>query len=80
MNESLALHKKEFWVIICAVTITEKAQIALELLRDNKNKFNLGISYVDMPDMDGFELLELLGLEMDLHIIRMFLFNSFHVS
>ena len=59
------LYKEEFWVIICAVTTTEKAQIALELLRDNKNKFNLGISNVDMPDMDGFELLELLGLEMD---------------
>lgn len=63
-----------------AVTTTEKAQTALELLKDNKNKFNLVISDIDMPHMDGFKLLELLGLEMDLPIIRMFLFNSFHVS
>ncbi|KAF2595036.1 hypothetical protein F2Q70_00043157 [Brassica cretica] len=48
-------------------TTTEKSQIALELLRDNKNKFNLGISNVDMPDMDGFELLELLVLSAHRH-------------
>ncbi|KAF2620063.1 hypothetical protein F2Q68_00040205 [Brassica cretica] len=51
------------------VTTMEKAQTALELLKDNKNKFNLVISDVDMPHMDGFKLLELLGLEMDLPII-----------
>ncbi|XP_013709176.1 two-component response regulator ARR10-like [Brassica napus] len=51
------------------VTTTEKAQTALELLKDNKNKFNLVISDIDMPHMDGFKLLELLGLEMDLPII-----------
>lgn len=52
-----------------AVTTTNEAQKALELLRENKNKFDLVISDVDMPDMDGFKLLELVGLEMDLPVI-----------
>ncbi|CAH8328373.1 unnamed protein product [Eruca vesicaria subsp. sativa] len=53
------------------VTTTDKAQTALELLRENKNKFDLVISDVDMPDMDGFKLLELVGLEMDLPVIML---------
>ncbi|CAH8391403.1 unnamed protein product [Eruca vesicaria subsp. sativa] len=38
-----------FGVIICEVATMEKAQTALELLRYNKNKFNLVIRDVDMP-------------------------------
>lgn len=54
---------------IFAVTATSHAFTALELLRGNKNKFDLVISDVQMPDMDGFKLLELVGLEMDLPVI-----------
>lgn len=52
-----------------AVTATKNAQTALNLLRGNKSGFDLVISDVQMPDMDGFKLLELVGLEMDLPVI-----------
>lgn len=66
-----------------AVTTTSQAITALKLLRENKNNFDLVISDVHMPDMDGFKLLELVGLEMDLPVISKhtcFLSSSFFYS
>ncbi|KAG4137739.1 hypothetical protein ERO13_D07G090350v2 [Gossypium hirsutum] len=51
------------------VTTTNQAITALKLLR--QNKFDLVICDVHMPDMDGFKLLELVGLEMDLPVIML---------
>lgn len=56
-------------VLYIVVTTTNQAITALKMLRENKNKFDLVISDVHMPDMDGFKLLELVGLEMDLPVI-----------
>jgi two-component response regulator ARR-B family len=53
------------------VTTTNQAAKALALLRENKEMFDLVISDVHMPDMDGFKLLEQVGLEMDLPVISM---------
>ncbi|CAM8979518.1 unnamed protein product [Rhodiola kirilowii] len=53
------------------VTKCNRAEKALSLLRENKNGYDVVISDVHMPDMDGFKLLEHVGLEMDLPVIMM---------
>ncbi|KAG0515104.1 hypothetical protein BDA96_10G250600 [Sorghum bicolor] len=57
-------------------TMVTNAQTALDMLRERKeygNQFDLVISNVAMPkpNMDGFKLLELIGLEMDLPVIML---------
>ena len=55
--------------LFVAVTTTNQAIKALEMLRKNINKFDLLTSDVNMPDMDGLKLLELVGLQMGLPVI-----------
>lgn len=53
------------------VTPCSQAAVALTLLREKKGCFDVVLSDVHMPDMDGFKLLEHVGLEMDLPVIMM---------
>ncbi|XP_073110380.1 two-component response regulator ORR21 isoform X3 [Elaeis guineensis] len=53
------------------VTTCNMATTALSILRESKGGFDVVMSDVHMPDMDGFKLLELIGLEMDLPVIMM---------
>ncbi|XP_042008320.1 two-component response regulator ORR21-like [Salvia splendens] len=53
------------------VTSCSQATVALNLLRERKGSFDVVLSDVHMPDMDGFKLLELVGLEMGLPVIMM---------
>ncbi|KAL7227419.1 hypothetical protein ACSBR1_022303 [Camellia fascicularis] len=55
----------------CHVTTTNQAKTTLKMLRENKNEFDLVISDVHMSDMNGFKLLELVGLEMGLPVIML---------
>ncbi|KAF2286561.1 hypothetical protein GH714_017664 [Hevea brasiliensis] len=60
------LKKCSYEVTTCAL-----ARDALHLLRERKDGYDIVISDVNMPDMDGFKLLEHVGLEMDLPVIMM---------
>lgn len=51
------------------MTICCLAKEALDILRERRDGFDIVISDVNMPDMDGFKLLEYVGLEMDLPVI-----------
>ncbi|KAM7258863.1 hypothetical protein ACFE04_014604 [Oxalis oulophora] len=67
----LLILEKMLRTCLYKVTKCNRAEIALSLLRENKNGFDVVISDVHMPDMDGFKLLEHIGLEMDLPVIMM---------
>ncbi|CAL5385367.1 unnamed protein product [Camellia sinensis] len=53
------------------VTATTKATEALKMLRKKKEKYDIVITDVIMLDMNGFELLEIIDLEMDMPVIMM---------
>ena len=65
------------WKIWVSVTKSNRAEDALIRLRENKNGFDIVISDVHMPDMDGFKLLEHIGLEMDLPVISKYTVSFF---
>lgn len=55
---------------LAAVTATTIASEALAELRDKRNKYDVVITDVNRyNDVGGFELLEIISLEMDLPVI-----------
>ncbi|XP_007035713.2 PREDICTED: two-component response regulator ARR2 [Theobroma cacao] len=75
----LMILEKMLRTCLYEVTKCNRAETALSLLRENKNGFDIVISDVHMPDMDGFKLLEHIGLEMDLPVIMMSADDGKHV-
>uniref|UniRef100_A0A2P2K3T6 Two-component sensor histidine kinase bacteria n=1 Tax=Rhizophora mucronata TaxID=61149 RepID=A0A2P2K3T6_RHIMU len=57
--------------LLYQVTSCSQATAALNILRERKGCFDIVLSDVYMPDMDGYKLLEHVGLEMDLPVIMM---------
>lgn len=53
----------------CTVTMKRSGKEALEMLRKSRDSFDIVITDVVRSDMDGFKLLEIIGLEMDIPVI-----------
>lgn len=72
-DDSLCLKVIEQMLRICKYEVTTftNSTKALTLLRERPGEFDLVLSDVFMPDMDGFKLLETIGLELDLPVIMM---------
>lgn len=51
------------------MTTANRATKALSILREKKDEFDLVISDVNMPDMDGIKLLKVVGIEMNIPVI-----------
>ncbi len=51
------------------MTTCGNAESALSLLRERKGEFDIVLSDVYMPDMDGFKLMEIIKSELDIPVI-----------
>ena len=54
-----------------AVTTFTRGADALKTLREHRSDFDIVLSDVHMPDMDGFKLLEHIALELDVPVMMM---------
>ncbi len=54
------------------MTTCNSAESALSILHERKGDFDIVLSDVHMPDMDGFKLMELIKSELDIPVISMF--------
>ncbi|KAL3130915.1 hypothetical protein ABBQ38_000242 [Trebouxia sp. C0009 RCD-2024] len=72
-DDPLCLKVVEHMLRRCSYTVTTcpNGVTALERLRDKNQHYDLVLSDVYMPDVDGFKLLEQIGLELDVPVIMM---------
>mmetsp|Transcript_10471 Transcript_10471/g.38567 ORF Transcript_10471/g.38567 Transcript_10471/m.38567 type:complete len:515 (+) Transcript_10471:361-1905(+) len=72
-DDALTLRIIEKMLRRCNYTVTTAVcgKDAIKILRERASDFDLVLSDVYMPDMDGFQLLELIGLEMEVPVIMM---------
>ncbi|XP_020267739.1 two-component response regulator ORR21-like isoform X2 [Asparagus officinalis] len=70
-DDAVCLKMLERLLLKCGyqVTIAHHPNKALQILRENKGNYDIVISDVKMPDMDGFTLTEIVGVEMNLPVI-----------
>ena len=59
------------------MTTFSNATEALKMLRTKKELVDIVLSDVHMPDMDGFKLLEAIGLDLNIPVISTSHFNYF---
>lgn len=52
------------------VTTCSRVTQAISMVKENRDRFDLIMSEVYLPDEDGFRLLEIVGLGLDLPVIR----------
>lgn len=64
----------------CTVMTIELANIALSLIQEKENQYDLVIAEVDMPEMDGFTFLKHILCERDIPIICKFTHNLFEID
>ena len=50
------------------------------MLRKNKESYDLVITDVEMLDMDGFQLLQIIGIEMDVPVISKLINSSYIIN
>ncbi|KAL5795671.1 hypothetical protein ACOSQ2_000491 [Xanthoceras sorbifolium] len=77
---SLLVLEKMLKGFLYEVTTCDRAKDALSILQEDKNRFDLVISDLHMPEMDGFQLLEMMELlDIDVPIVIMSIDDSKNV-
>lgn len=71
-NDPLFLLVLERMLRQCNYNVTTCSRVlqAISIVTENKDRFDLVMCEVYLPDEDGFKLLEIVGLGLDLPVIR----------
>lgn len=70
-----------FLISLCLFLIVStygSATEALKVLREGKDAVDIVLSDVHMPDMDGFKLLEAVGLDLNIPVISKYHYSDIY--